>query len=214
MYLNVQLVDKNIRILILDTSLQIEVVISRSIGVLPSTSSEKEIDTEIKCPTRKATEKFTSSKKKCSAQICAKCSKCRCKNCIQPQTLPSKWICNGTCLLSSDCIVDSLSCMCCVKAANYHCRCWHCCIEEKDKLREASSWRLRGFVDTICIIISSFFLPCLCCYFPMRLCQRCVESAYSFCTYKGCRCKFQTFNNTSNLAKNSRCTKNSSLVQV
>ena len=53
--------------------------------------------------------------------ICVVCGRCRCAACASPKPLPSHWLCNNSCLCSAQAAVDSLSCMCCVKAAFYHC---------------------------------------------------------------------------------------------
>ena len=53
--------------------------------------------------------------------ICVVCGRCRCAACASPAPLPSHWLCNNSCLCSAQTAVDSISCMCCVKAAFYHC---------------------------------------------------------------------------------------------
>ena len=53
--------------------------------------------------------------------ICVVCGRCRCAACASPAPLPSHWLCNNSCHCSAQNAVDSLSCMCCVKAAFYHC---------------------------------------------------------------------------------------------
>ena len=53
--------------------------------------------------------------------ICVECGRCRCAACATPKPLPSHWLCNNSCLCSAESAVDTISCMCCVKAAFYHC---------------------------------------------------------------------------------------------
>ena len=53
--------------------------------------------------------------------ICVVCGRCRCVACGTPSALPSRWLCDNSCLCSAESAVDTLSCMCCVKAAFYHC---------------------------------------------------------------------------------------------
>lgn len=122
--------------------------------------------------------------------ICATCHRCRCANCARPKHLPSRWVCGDTCLLSSGCIVDTLSCMCCVKAIRYHCRCCAECFitSEEKKLREASSWKPKGFAGVASLLIASIFLPCLCCYLPLKACETGIESIYQAWNDHACHC--------------------------
>ncbi len=53
--------------------------------------------------------------------ICGECGKCRCASCRSARPLPKAWICDNKCLCSVESCVDTLSCMCCVKAGLYHC---------------------------------------------------------------------------------------------
>ena len=53
--------------------------------------------------------------------ICVMCGRCRCAACGTAKPLPSTWLCDNTCLCSAESLVDTVSCMCCVKAAFYHC---------------------------------------------------------------------------------------------
>ena len=47
--------------------------------------------------------------------ICGGCGRCRCEACRSPRPLPSSWLCDNGCLCSAETVVDTLSCMCCVK---------------------------------------------------------------------------------------------------
>ena len=53
--------------------------------------------------------------------ICGECGRCRCDACRSARPLPSTWLCDNGCLCSAETAVDTLSCMCCVKAGLYHC---------------------------------------------------------------------------------------------
>ena len=53
--------------------------------------------------------------------ICVRCGRCRCAACATPRALPSAWLCDNSCLCSAESALDTLTCMCCVKAAFYHC---------------------------------------------------------------------------------------------
>ncbi|KAJ8970637.1 hypothetical protein NQ314_001093 [Rhamnusium bicolor] len=47
--------------------------------------------------------------------MCPECGRCRCESCQQPRPLPQKWVCNNSCLVSADSVIDYASCLCCVK---------------------------------------------------------------------------------------------------
>ena len=53
--------------------------------------------------------------------ICMRCGRCRCAACGTPKALPEVWLCDNCCLCSAESVLDTVSCMCCVKAAFYHC---------------------------------------------------------------------------------------------
>ena len=53
--------------------------------------------------------------------ICVRCGRCRCAACATPRALPSAWLCDNSCLCSAESALDTATCMCCVKAAFYHC---------------------------------------------------------------------------------------------
>ncbi|XP_039280300.1 protein sprouty [Nilaparvata lugens] len=123
--------------------------------------------------------------------ICAECGKCRCEACRQPRRVPSLWLCDNFCLCSSETAVDYASCLCCVKAALYHCGSKDddydddssCSVDDPCSCsphRRTSRWA--------CLALASVLLPCLCCYWPLRGCSRLVESCYSACSHRGCRC--------------------------
>ena len=53
--------------------------------------------------------------------ICVVCGRCRCNACATPKPLPQTWLCDNSCLCSASSVVDTVTCMCCVKGAWYHC---------------------------------------------------------------------------------------------
>lgn len=123
--------------------------------------------------------------------ICAECGKCRCEACRQPRRVPSLWLCDNFCLCSSETAVDYASCLCCVKAALYHCGSKDddydddssCSVDDPCSCsphRRTSRWT--------CLALASVLLPCLCCYWPLRGCARLFESCYAACSHRGCRC--------------------------
>uniref|UniRef100_A0A915AWD5 Sprouty n=1 Tax=Parascaris univalens TaxID=6257 RepID=A0A915AWD5_PARUN len=123
--------------------------------------------------------------------ICPECHRCRCIQCARPRYLPSRWICGDTCLLSSSCVVDSLSCMCCVKAVRYHCRCFETCFaldENPSKIDEKAAWRRRKMADLLCVLLASICLPCLCCYLPLKGCEAAAEALYCAWNDRSCHC--------------------------
>ncbi|KHN88325.1 Protein sprouty [Toxocara canis] len=124
--------------------------------------------------------------------VCPKCHRCRCIQCARPHHLPSQWICGDKCLLSSGCVVDSLSCMCCIKAIRYHCRCFEACFtfyqNSSPKFDEKMAWRRRKMTDIMCVLVASMCLPCLCCYLPLKGCEACIEAIYCAWNDRSCHC--------------------------
>lgn len=121
--------------------------------------------------------------------ICRECGRCKCESCRSPKRLPKKWICNDKYLCSAENCIDNFSCLCCVKGFFYHlakdyemdndvsCADQPCsCVPHKRCLR----WS--------CLIFSSLFLPCLCCYWPLRGCVKTTETCYAAYSGHGCRC--------------------------
>uniref|UniRef100_A0A0N5AM61 Sprouty n=1 Tax=Syphacia muris TaxID=451379 RepID=A0A0N5AM61_9BILA len=129
--------------------------------------------------------------RKCAAEPCSNCHRCRCSNCAENRrSLPSKWICKDTCLLSSDSVVDTLSCFCCIKALRYH---YESCQEpaavDDHRLYPTFRYRPPNVASILCVFIASICFPCLWCYFPLKLCQRGLEAVYSKCTDNACHCE-------------------------
>ena len=117
--------------------------------------------------------------------ICPVCGKCRCSNCREPRQLPRRWIGEMEC--SPEVAVDCCTCMCCVRAAFYHCRrseeddfSDEPCNCDQDKC--CTRWSLLGLF-AIC-------LPCLCCYWPLKCCLGICTSCYNACRKsRGCSCR-------------------------
>ncbi|XP_055378552.1 protein sprouty [Condylostylus longicornis] len=125
---------------------------------------------------------------------CPQCKKCRCEQCQSPRQLPSKWVCNKTCLCSAETVIDYASCLCCVKALFYHCSKDHEmeCDDGTDSIscaddpcsclphKRATRW---GWLGAISLV-----LPCLWCYWPMRGCIAICAKCYARHSRHGCRC--------------------------
>lgn len=120
--------------------------------------------------------------------ICRECGLCKCEACRTPRRLPEKWLCKENCLCSSETVLDTLSCMCCVKAVFYHCG--------KDSEEAASDLErpLECSGDKSCCLRWTFLtaitplLPCLLCYPVLRGCVEAAEAVYQKCTNSGCKC--------------------------
>ncbi|KAL1505436.1 hypothetical protein ABEB36_005006 [Hypothenemus hampei] len=120
--------------------------------------------------------------------MCTSCGRCKCATCRAPKPLPEYWLCNGSCLVSADSIVDYGSCLCCVKGLFYHCseaddedsR----CADDPcgcDPDRRAARWG--------CLAALVCALPCLVLYWPLRGAKRAVELCYERHSRSGCRCR-------------------------
>lgn len=133
--------------------------------------------------------------------FCPQCGKCRCEGCKRPRQLPSRWICDKTCLCSAETIIDYVSCLCCVKAIFYHCSKDHELERENDTVSCAddpcSCVPHRRTTRWGCLAALSLPLPCLLCYWPMRGCVAICEKCYAKHSRPDCRCQSQ---NSSSLA--------------
>lgn len=139
---------------------------------------------------------------------CPQCNRCRCEECKRPRQLPSKWFCDNNCFCSAETIIDYASCLCCVKALFYHCSKDHELDCESETIRcaedpcscvpykRASRWG--------CLSVLSVFLPCLCCYWPMRGCVSLCAKCYAKHSRHGCRCNNNVVPNSTNNSFNSR----------
>jgi len=120
--------------------------------------------------------------------ICRQCGQCRCSSCTGDRELPERWLLEGNCRCSSDSVVDTASCLCCVKA------CFKAGFDNQDGSRidpcactEApkclTRWALMGAL--------SLCLPCLCCYWPMQGGVAVATACYNSpcCRRRGCTCE-------------------------
>jgi len=146
--------------------------------------------------------------------FCQSCGKCKCEACCRPRKLPQKWLCQGTFLCSKNTVVDTLSCMCCVKGLIYHCT----KDMEDDELCEASisvsdseisggggaisSSDPEDIADQPCscqgphvkakwAVMTMLLpvLPCLLTYPLLGACAQCTEHVYAKVTASGCQCQ-------------------------
>jgi len=126
-----------------------------------------------------------------SSIFCQDCGKCKCEACVRPRKLPQKWLCGGTVLCSKTTVVDTLSCMCCVKGCFYHCT--------KDDLEEteidsafSNPCSCQGKHSTArwsAMATLWPFIPCLLTYPLLGACAKMTEVIYAKCTASGCQCQ-------------------------
>jgi len=131
--------------------------------------------------------------------ICGACGHCRCDACRSPRPLPSSWLCDNACLCSAEAVVDTVSCMCCVKAGLYHCG--EMLTRDPDPREETwvdkpcsctnNKWMLRWG----CLAVLSVGLPCLFCYPVLKGVTRVAEKCYQSATRQGCQCRDDGVNN-------------------
>lgn len=120
--------------------------------------------------------------------ICTGCGRCRCVACRTPRPLPQVWLCNNSCLCSAESVLDTTTCMCCVKGIFYHCgqgedECDSACVDKPCSCSPNKRCLRWG-----CMSVLALPLPCLLCYLPMRGLSRGLENLYQRCTSQGCRC--------------------------
>lgn len=132
--------------------------------------------------------------------FCQNCGKCKCEACCRPRKLPQKWLCKGTFLCSKTTVVDSLSCMCCVKGLFYHCT-----KDMEDDLETSSDLEANTEVvdedhpctcqgphalkKWACMAMLIPVLPCLLTYPLLGACASCAEHVYARVTASGCQCQ-------------------------
>jgi len=127
--------------------------------------------------------------------ICVRCGRCRCAACGTPKSLPAVWLCDNCCLCSAESVLDTVSCMCCVKAAFYHCG--ERLDQDSDK---EDSWvdspcscsQNKWWLRWGCLALMSLPLPCLLCYPLLRGLTKGAEQCYQSATSQGCRCPENT----------------------
>ena len=117
--------------------------------------------------------------------ICADCGKCKCLACQKPRPLPETWICDKTVRVSADSVVDCVTCMSVARAVRYHCG----STAEDDSGETDKRWNVK---EILCLGLASICLPCLCCYWPLKLCSRAVGKVYSEATSNSCHCPGQS----------------------
>lgn len=116
--------------------------------------------------------------------FCQDCGKCKCQACVRPRKLPQKWLCGGTCLASQRTVVDSLSCMCCVKGILYHCT--------KDQVDDGEPAEVNPCTTSrgwLAMALLWPVLPCLLAYPALNMCAKMTEAVYAKCTASGCQCQ-------------------------
>ena len=126
--------------------------------------------------------------------ICRDCGKCRCEACRAPRKLPEYWLCGNACVCSSETVVDTVSCMCCVKTMFYHCG--KDCYFDESTVEDSTNAFDRPCSCTgehagarWCFMgVLGMLLPCLWCYLPLKGCAKATQSVYQRCTANGCRC--------------------------
>uniref|UniRef100_T1JJ50 Protein sprouty n=1 Tax=Strigamia maritima TaxID=126957 RepID=T1JJ50_STRMM len=128
----------------------------------------------------KGTETETTETNSSDSIVCVSCGKCKCLACREPRALPSKWICNSRYECSAEALVDTVSCMCCVKGVFYH------CTKDGDMDddvscadRPCSCSDDRRCVRWSCMGALSLFMPCLLCYWPLKGCLKGLETCYA-----------------------------------
>lgn len=131
--------------------------------------------------------------------ICDFCGRCRCESCREPPPLPSKWLCDNTCLCSAETVLDYASCLCCVKGLFYH------CVDGGSGGGVASGVDGEGAATSYadepcsctgnraaskwaCLGALALLMPCLFCYWPLRGCVTLCEACYAHHAAQGCRC--------------------------
>lgn len=123
---------------------------------------------------------------------CPQCKRCRCEECQKPRQLPSRWVCDNTCLCSAETVIDYASCLCCVKALYYHCSKDHEMDRDGDSISCAddpcSCLPHKRTTRWGCLGALSMALPCLLCYWPMQGCVALCANCYARHSRHGCRC--------------------------
>ncbi|BET01743.1 Sprouty protein (Spry) [Nesidiocoris tenuis] len=116
--------------------------------------------------------------------ICHDCGRCRCASCRSPPQPPSAWLCSDLCYVSPESCVDYATCLCCVRGILYHCS------PDEDWSRDPCSCSSTHWLRRwTCLGLTSIFLPCLCCYCPLKTCSDSCTSAYAACSHRGCSCE-------------------------
>ncbi|CAG7825529.1 unnamed protein product [Allacma fusca] len=134
-----------------------------------------------------------------SSIVCPYCRKCRCEACATPRPLPSRWICSKSIHCGPEPLLDYLTCLCCVKAVFYHCGKNHepdggvICAD-----KPCSCAPHRKFWRWGCMTAMSLLLPCLCLYWPCKVCIHVAEKTYQRYHSNGCTCRSPGCGNSRN----------------
>ena len=120
---------------------------------------------------------------------CPRCGKCMCAQCkheTRVSVTRDQLMCGDRCLCNVDTIVESATCLCCIKACFYHC-------SNPDKDDNCSGKPCSCQDSNRCarwsaIIAVVPLLPCLLCYPVARGCIAACR-ACNRCSKPGCRCK-------------------------
>lgn len=157
-----------------------------STGFDSSSSHSNNID-----PCKKQPVNLNESTTTTSSIVCRECNKCRCEACQQPKALPSRWVCGNKFHCSAHNLLEHATCLCCAKGIFYH---WAkdteldndvSCADKPCSCGPKHFWSRWG-----CLAVMSVFLPCLCCYPPLKMCVNACEAAYGRWTSRlGCHCK-------------------------
>merc|ERR1719273_1934263 len=127
-----------------------------------------------------------------SSIFCQDCGKCKCEACCRPRKLPQKWLCGGTCLCSKTTVVDTISCMCCVKGLFYHCTKDDPETEMTIDSTFSNPCSCQGNNSTARWVTMATlwpFIPCLLTYPLLGACAKMTEVIYAKCTASGCQCQ-------------------------
>ena len=117
--------------------------------------------------------------------VCPVCGRCRCDACRAPRPLPQRLLCD-TCLLSVDTCVDFTSCMCCVKAAAYHCAASDSGSRAADRPCSCAPAGAGCCLRWTALLLLTALVPCLACYWPLRAAARLAQVCYG--RGEGCSC--------------------------
>ncbi|XP_043234016.1 protein sprouty-like [Amphibalanus amphitrite] len=118
--------------------------------------------------------------------VCVVCGRCRCEACRTPRPLPQRLLCGRTCLLSADTCVDFASCMCCVKAAAYHCAASDSGSAAADRPCSCTPSGAGCCLRWTTLLLLTALVPCLACYWPLRAAARLAQACYG--RGDGCTC--------------------------
>ncbi|XP_037087682.1 protein sprouty-like, partial [Pollicipes pollicipes] len=129
-------------------------------------------------PLKSAPEPAGAAAPEADSIVCPACGRCRCEACRTPRVLPQRLLCGRTCLLSADTCVDWASCVCCVKAAAYHCAASDSGSPAVDRPCACGPAGASCCVRWTALLLLTALVPCLACYWPLRAAARLAEACY------------------------------------